>query len=280
MRFAAVLATAVTLIPSTGWTQTKLGDVAGTIKLNPEAIVEQSGWVDDPRTATRTDQRLLGEVLATCSATADALGGLVEEARATVLYRGEDLPARLSATSLDLDTQLQELYLLRLTPAFADALVAALTAAETCGGATAAVREELARRGVAFSDARASVARCRQQLDDAEVRAVAVSGSAGTTAPAALEPPAEPPAEPTDDDLVAARCATEGAEGSPAYEACAVAQYRGIAGLASRTAANEHLGPSVFDGIRELCAGLHPRDLAERDRCEVERMTAARLEGE
>jgi hypothetical protein len=277
MRVRAVLAVVVILIPSIGWTQTKLGDVAGAIKLDPEAIVVQSGWVDDPRTAARIDQRLFGEVLATCSATADTLGALVDEARATVLYPDGDVPARLSATSLDLDTQLQELHLLRLSPAFADALAAALAAAETCSDATAQVREELARRGVAFADARASVARCRQQLDDAETRAAAVGGPAGA-APAPIGN--EPPAEPTDDDIVAARCAAEGERGREAYEACTGAQYRGIANLTSRTAANEHLEPTIFDGIRELCAGLHSGDFAEQDRCEIERMTAARLEGE
>ena len=58
MRLRTVMLIVVTLlVGQTGWSQTKsLGDVAGTIKLNPEAIVEKTGVVEDPKAAIRADR--------------------------------------------------------------------------------------------------------------------------------------------------------------------------------------------------------------------------------
>ena len=122
MRFrTAVLTSVLVLVYGTGWTQTKnLGDVAGSIRLNPAAIVEKKGVIEDPRDAKKADGELLGDVLTECSAEADQLAGLVEQARATTVYRGDPLLNRINESSRELDRQLQGFTTLRLGGEFAE----------------------------------------------------------------------------------------------------------------------------------------------------------------
>ena len=97
MRFRTVILLNVALLVCPmGWSQAnRLGDVAGSIKLNPEAIVEKEGVVEDPQAAKRADENLLGSVLADCSADADLLGELVAQARQPAPERDSDLANRL-----------------------------------------------------------------------------------------------------------------------------------------------------------------------------------------
>lgn len=276
MKSRLALSVAIVLLASSvGVAQERLSDVAGSIKLNPDAIVEKEGYVEDPKAAVKADRELFGDILASCSAIADSIGELLVEARNSVLYRDDVLPNRLKAECFDLDTELQELYLLRLTPVFYEPLETALAAIETCGVATDSVRQELARRGVAFSQAIEDTTSCRQELDRAGRQLAAAGAGPGSAVPEVVDEAAEPP---TDDEIIAALCEPERANGSEAYDACVGGQYRGLADLSARTSDNEMLDPSVFSGIRELCAGIHPQDYAARDRCEIDKMTAARLE--
>jgi hypothetical protein len=50
--------------------------------------------------------------------------------------------------------------------------------------------------------------------------------------------------------------------------------------MESRTPTNEMLDAMTFAEIRAECATDHPRDVAARNECEMDRMTAARLETE
>ena len=276
---AAICLGAALLLSGVGWSQNRLGDVADSITLNPDAIVEKKGFVEDPNAAVKADQRLFSDYLASCSAAAANLGGLVEEARNTVLYRDDDLPNRLTAAALDLDTQMQELYLLRLAPSFDEPVDTAAEAVDLCATATDSTRAELARKGVRFVDAAEDVAACRQRLGLAEAQLAAV-GSGGGAGPSTAPPGSEAPSARTDDEIVAEACEPEGSGGQDAVDACGQRQYQALAAITSRTADNEMIDPSVFLGIRGVCAELHPLDFVRRDSCEVEKMTAVRLEAE
>jgi len=95
------LVSLILLVSGAGWSQSnRLGDVAGSIKLDPSAIVEKEGYVEDPQAAVKADRDLFGETLRNCSTVANHLGALVEEARNSILYRDDDLPSRLTAASL------------------------------------------------------------------------------------------------------------------------------------------------------------------------------------
>ncbi|MEX1311859.1 MAG: hypothetical protein AB1Z65_15640 [Candidatus Sulfomarinibacteraceae bacterium] len=261
-----------------GWSQNRLSDVAGGIKLNPEAIVEKKGFVEDPGAAKKADRELFNAAVGECATIADNLGSLVDEAKSSFLYSDDELPKRLSAATLDLDTELQEIYLLRLTDVYAQPLSTARQAVETCSVATASIRAELARQGVQFLEATQDLSRCRKELDRSLSELAAVDQVAAGSAPAPTEDEAETP--PTDDELIASICATAAKSGPDAMDACTGRQYRALAALTSRTPENEQLDPGVFGDIRALCVELHPDDFYLRNTCEVDKMTATRIDAE
>lgn len=277
---AAVLLCSALLICAAAWSQNRLSDVAGAIKLNPEAIVEKEGFVDDPNAAKLEDQDLLATTLDGCSTIADNIGAMVDEARTTILYRGSDVPTRLGAATLELDTQIQEIYLLRLTDVFAQPVVTARDAADACSVANESIRAELARQGVAFTQAREEIARCRTGLGQAQAEFAAIQKSPDGKAVAATPEAEEPAAAPTDDEIIAEICGPEAKNGPDAFDACTSRQYRAVAALGSRTWGNEQLDAGIFADLRAICAELHPRDYALKNECELERMTAIRLETE
>jgi len=277
---AAVLLCSALLVCAAAWSQNRLSDVAGAIKLNPEAIVEKEGFVDDPNAAKLEDQELLAATLDGCSTIADKIGALVDEARTIVLYRGNDVSTRLGAATLELDTQIQEIYLLRLADVFAQPVTTARDAADACSVANESIRIELARQGVAFTQAKEEIARCRSGLDQARAELAAIQKSPDGKAVAATPEAEEIAAAPTDDEIIAEICGPEAKNGPDAFDACTSRQYRAVAALGSRTWENEQLDAGVFADLRAICAELHPRDYALKNECEVERMTAFRLESQ
>lgn len=280
----AVLVSMALLVCTMTWPQeNRLGDVAGSIKLNSEAIVVKGGTVEDPRAAKKFDEDLFNTVLADSAASADQLGQLVDEARATVIYSGDDLLTRLEESSRELERQIQGIYLLRLEDAYSDPVETARAAADVCASAGASVREEIGRGGVAFTHAKETVTRCRESLTEAQVQFATVANPAGAkpASPAAASTAVSEPATPsTDDEIVDARCEPERSNGLEAFEACQGGQYLALAALTSRNFENEMLVESVFSDIRQICAELHPKDFVGRNDCELDKMTATRLETE
>lgn len=273
-----VLSGFVLLACGLGWSQNRLSDVAGGIKLNPEAIVEKKGYVEDPAAAKKADRELFGAAVGECATIADTVGSLVDEAKSSFLYSDDELPKRLSAATLDLDTELQEIYLLRLTEAYAQPLSTARQAVETCSVATASIRAELARQGVQFLEATQDLSRCRNELNRSLAELEAVDQGTAGSAPGPTGDEADTP--PTDDELVASICAAAEKSGPDALDACTGRQYRALAALTSRTPENEQLDPGVFGDIRALCVELHPDDFYLRNTCEVDKMTATRIDAE
>ena len=271
----AFLVCVALLVCSMGWSQAnRLGDVAGSIKLNPEAIVEKDGVVDDPRAAKRADENLLGSVLADCSAAADLLGELVAQARQPAPERDPELMNRLNGASIDLETEVRAISLLRLTEVFRQPLETAREAVEICTGAGARVREEVAGGGVMFRIADMEVTRCRQLLDQTKAEVVAADNPPSAESVDSSGPRNAPP--PTDDAIIAALCETERSTGVDAFESCKRIQYLSQAAIASRSADNEMIDQGVFSDIRRLCRERHPQDFVQRDGCEQDKMTTAR----
>jgi len=279
---AAVVLSAVLLASGTSWSQdSRLKDVAGSIKLNPEAIVEKQGIVEDPQVAEKADEGLFETVIADCSAVADHLAKLVDEARNTILYSDNDLPNRLDGASRELERQIQDLYLLRLGETLAEPVGTAREAADICAVACVSVREELALGGVAFTEATRQVTTCVQGLEKAKTQYATIANRSAVKGAASAAPTTtEPPAPLTDDEIIAARCEPERSEGPDAFDACQAGQYRALAAISSRSSGNEMLVEEIFSGIRGICGELHPQDFAQRDACEVEKMTAARMDQE
>ena len=80
-----------------GWSQSRLSDVAGGIKLNPEAIVEKKGYVEDPGAAKKADRELFDAAVGECAAIAGQIGALVDEAKSSFLYSDDELRSAITA---------------------------------------------------------------------------------------------------------------------------------------------------------------------------------------
>jgi hypothetical protein len=272
-----ILLCVVVAVGGTAWSQNRLSDVAGSITLKPEAIVEKDGFADEEAAAKKADHDLLASVLEGCASQADAVSALVEEARNTVLYRDDDngVPTRLTSASLELDTRIQEVFLLRLTPPFDQPAATARAAAADCSAATDSIREELARKGVAFRDAKQQIEGCSQGLDRSLRELVELTGESPRDDEAAASAPTAPR---TDDERVAAACEAERTRGDDAFDACTERQYLALTALETRSAANEMIDEMSFAGIRSICATLHPDDFVQREICETDKITAVRLD--
>ena len=285
MRFRAVVLVSVALLVcGTGWAQTRnLSDVAGSIKLNPEAIVEKEEVAENPQAEKNEAGELLGVLLTECSASAAQLGELVDQARATTIFRGDELLNRIEESSRELNRQVQEIYLLRLGGDFSEPSRVAREAADTCEAAVGSVRAELNTGGATFTKAKGGIAMCRQNLGRATELLAAVMNQSSSldAAPAAVSTTKSEPEMPkSDDDIIAARCEPERSKGLAAFDECQGEQYLSQAALASRSARNEMLDEGVFVDIREICRKLYPQDFVGQNNCELDRMTAARLENE
>lgn len=277
---AAVLVSVVLLLCPIGWTQTKsLGDVAGSIKLNPEALVEKNEIVVDPRDAKKADGELFGSVLVDCSAVAGQIGELVTQARTTTIYRGDSLLTRLEESTRELERELQGIFVLRLGEGFAEPYLKALDAADSCEAACAVLLDELGRNAVTFTKANTEMARCREQLSGAQEALAVVMNQPGASAGIRSQPN-ETETAMTDDEIVAARCREEKPKGTGAVDTCQKQQYLSLAAMASRNAGNELLEAGVFADIRRLCLEIYPLDFVRRDNCELKRMTESRLDDE
>ena len=278
----AVLVGVALLVCATGGSQeNRLSEVAGSIKLNPKAIVETSGYVDDPRADAKADEDLFDGVLAECSAAAEQLDRLVNEARTTVIYPGDEVVTRLDASSVELERQVEEIFLLRLAPMYSEPVETARDAAVVCGAGSITARREIELGSVAFTKSRQELARCVELLGEARTQFAAVAapvGAKGEKPAAANATPVKPKTPPTDDEIIEAVCRPEWSNGPEAFENCQGVQYRSLAALESRTAENEMIVGTVFADIRAICGQLHPMDFAARDTCEQEKMLAARLE--
>jgi len=281
IRIAVVVSVALIAGMTSSAQENRLGDVAGSIKLNPEAIVETSGTVEDPRATAKADEDLFGVVVEDCSIVADQLGRLVGEARTTVLYPGDDLLVRIEESTDELERQIQNIFLLRLAPRYAEPVETARDAANLCAAASVSVRREVDLGSVSFNQSIESVTRCRERLGDAQEQFARVAEFAGVgrnpSSGAATAGASEPASPPTDDEIIEALCEPQRAAGPEAFEACVGVQYRALAALESRDAENEMLPQALFSDIRRICSELEPKNFSARDTCEQDRMTAARL---
>lgn len=286
MRFRASLAwVAVLLICGSALAQTnRLGEVAGTITLDSSALTKSGGgYVEDENAAKTADQSLIKEVLEQCVGEATKIADLVAVIKTSWSRVGDDRWIRLENSAAALEEAVEDLYSLRLVDTFQGALVASRDAAEICGGASKAVKSELDRRIVEFTEGGPAIAECRRVLDAAvSLVAAADAGSAGTPSSSTSESGAELVSDlpPTPEEIIAAFCESERSRGQAAFDECEDRQFRALAALESRSPSMESLAENVFAEIRENCRSEHPNEFVQQDLCEQERMTATRIQAE
>jgi hypothetical protein len=277
-----VLVIAMSLVGGAASAQTsRLGDVAGKITLDSSALKPSDGGVvDDPSKVRKADHALIGGVLERGVSDASRLAELVDQARRTVTQEGGELWNEMEASALALDESFDGLATLRLTEVFGGVLEASYEAEQSCGLASRAVRRELAERSIAFQESTAAVARCRELLDRctnllAQVESGGDGAARSTPGTGVQDRPEE--IGPTPEETIAELCAQQGTAGQPGLETCTQQQFLALAALESRSAGRENLDEAVFTGIRQDCRRFFPGDFARQNRCELDRMTRARI---
>lgn len=193
------------------------------------------------------------------------------------MMRDTEVLTRLEEAALELDRQVEELGSLRLTSQLRGSADAARRAGGSCSSAAATVIDDIRSRTV-FTRSRDAVAGCRRELADAEQQlAESAPGAPTASSPAPQTGPGEPRSV---EEVITTICRSSGSTDPDAVERCRAEQSLAQAAIESREPGNEMLDAGVFGDIRQACLELHPRNFVERDRCEQERMTAARLDNE
>jgi hypothetical protein len=264
----------VLFVAASATTQQKLGDVAGSIKLNTSG--EQSVVIDGSdvgqtsrRSTSASGSDLLYEVLTECLDISRALSSMIAEsprimpARYTEGWRTElgDIGARLESVAL-------ELGMLPDAGPFEAAYLKAVGGFDQVRQGYEAVVTATDGRMLVTSQMKRTVSDGGDTIEEAmtEMRAV------GRSQAAAAEPP--------DIDPVAAAasirkvCSRQGAEGSQAYRDCVNLQDAARDALVARTAPSVGLDAASFNKIRNGCLYEWPDSYLDRDACEVQRSAA------
>jgi len=264
----------VLFVAASATTQQKLGDVAGSIKLNTSG--EQSVVIDGSdvgqtsrRSTSASSSDLLYEVLTECLDISRALSSMIAEsprikpARYTEGWRTElgDIGARLESVAL-------ELGMLPDAGPFEAAYLKAVGGFDQVRQGYEAVVTATDGRMLVTSQMKRTVSDGGDTIEEAmtEMRAVERSQAAI--------------AEPPGIDPVAAAasirkvCSRQGAEGSQTYRDCVNLQDAARDALVARTAPSVGLDAASFNKIRNGCLYEWPDSYLDRDACEVQRSAA------
>jgi hypothetical protein len=254
--------------------QQKLGDVAGSIKINRpdgEAVVIDGSDIgqSSSRSAGLSGPDLLSEVFADALATARELSTMLADAPtiSPVVYPG-DWQTRLGDIGSRLESVDRELQALPDAGAYEAAYQKAVAGlAEVRQGLAEVVATVNARRLVT-SPTKRQVSGGADAIDEAmsEVRAVGRS-QAATAAPPGIDPVAAAAS-------IRKVCSRQGAEGSQAYRECVDLQDAAKDALVARTAPAVGLDTETFNKIRNGCLYEWPDNYYNRDACEVRRSAA------
>ncbi len=255
--------------------QQKLGDVAGSIKLNKSGeqsvVIDGSDVGQTSRNSTSASgSDLLYEVLTDCLEVSRALSSMIADAPRIkpVSYpdgwRTElgDIGARLESVGLELnmlpDAGPNEAAYLNAVGGF-DQVRQGYDAVVTATDGRMLVTSQQKR---AVSDGADAIEKAM-----AEVRAV------GRTQAANAPPPAIDPIAAA--NSIRNLCLRQGAEGTPAYRDCVNDQDAAKNALVGRTPPSVGLDTAAFNKIRNGCLYEWPDNYVNRNACETRRAAAA-----
>jgi hypothetical protein len=255
--------------------QQKLGDVAGSIKLNKGG--EQSVVIDgsdvgqtSQRSTASSGSDLLAEVLADCLDVSRGLSSMLADAPRIkpVTYSDgwrtqlDDIGARLESVGMELNM------LPDAGPYEAAYLNAVGGFDQVRQGYDAAVTATNSRMLVSSQQKR-SVSEGADTIEKAMAEIRAVDRNLAADAP----PPAIDPIAAA--NSIRSLCLRQGAEGTPAYRGCVEDQDAAKNALVGRTPPSVGLDTAAFNKIRNDCLFEWPDNYVNRNACETRRARAA-----
>lgn len=252
--------------------QQRLGDVAGTIKIQKTG----EGTVIDQQTVRRGGRPPAGvgdvhhERLAACVDEATALRTVLREAITQDLFLQYDWRGRSLEAANQLEIALRNLLISQPRSDLMEAWGRAIEGASGLEWVVATVRASFEEDSPQlYMDVVRAIDGHIQAVETAmaEMRRIGREESA-TAPPADLDVVAAT-------DVISRRCSTFGDPGTTGYDSCAEQQRRALTAIQNRFTFTYALDEPTFNRIRNACAEEFPDDLSARDACERRRMDAA-----
>lgn len=251
----------------------RLSDIAGSIELQRpagEQLVMVEPGPERTGMGVPTSGDALIEIADQLLATGRAAADLLEETRTSLAFFDDGWRRRMSSALEDIDAARVEVEFSKPPDRYRDAVALTLEGARQYQIAAGIVRWAMLRDQALFSgafdylesgDRKVATALVQLRYDARDARWE--SGSA-------------PPDELTPGQTVSQFCASRHRMGdSGAYDRCVADQRASLEAMRGRFSFTVGLDEASFNSIRNRCRDEWPEDLAARDLCERERMSAA-----
>ena len=255
--------------------QQKLGDVAGSIKLNKtgseKVVIDGSNTGQAARSSSSTsDSNLLYELMNDSLEASEALSAIVKDAPRIRPVRYSDAwRSQLEGVGERLRTLGQELQMLPDAGPFEAAYEKAMGGLDMVREGYDQTIEVVDRRELVGPEIKQQVTNGIAALESAMTEVRSVERSEQAAAPA---PPIDPIAASTSIEKV---CMRAGAEGSQAFRDCVDQQDAAMNALVGRTPGAVGLDSATFNKIRNGCLYEWPDNYFNRDACEKRRAANA-----
>jgi hypothetical protein len=251
----------------------RLGDVAGSIKLNrpegePVVIDHYTVRSGGRATVRNTDVGFLRGTVGDCLVETRALHGLVNEARDGTSFYRDEWRARVAEVALRLDGARDELGMVRADGRYLAAYDVAEQGSNTAGAALEIIRGAIANDRPVFSEAGSLSMEAVRLFEDAQT----VIGIA-SRADAAEEPPGLINPIEADGDITALCRGWDGDDPS-GFESCVAEQRAALAALTDRSGPSVRLAVIEFNIMRNSCRAEWPGNYVNQNRCELRRIAA------
>jgi hypothetical protein len=269
---SALVGFAVVLAAGVAAAQQRLGDIAGTIRIQrtgEDAVIDQRTVEPGGRPPAGAGDAH-HDRLAACVEEAKAFRAVLREAFTEDLFLQYDWRGRSLEAATRLEVALRTLLVSQPRAELMGAWNEAMTGVDGLEWAVATIRASFDEDSPQlYMDVIRSIDGHIGTVETAmaEMRRLGREGQA-------VAPPADVDVVAAD-EVIARRCGALGEPGTSGYDSCAEQQRAALAAIQNRFTFSYNLDEPTFNRIRNDCALEFPNDLSARDACERRRMDAA-----
>lgn len=260
---------AVLVVPVSA--QERLGDVAGSIKLNRSGgddvvISTQPSTMSRSSLDSQSEGSLLKQVVEDGLAQSREFMALLEEVRTPGVFTDLDWRSRVSEVSLRLDMVQQDLMGTRLSGSYEEAGALAERGMGLAMESSTTVQDGIALNKLGIKEPVEQMEECERLLESAS-RSIGtvLREEAWESAPAPMDPVSAAA-------TIKNFCGGKFTEGSQQFGKCVTEQEAAYRSGLTRSPFSVGLEEAEFNTIRNHCRYEWPKDLLAQNRCESERM--------
>ena len=251
--------------------QERLGDVAGSIKLNRSGgddviIASQPSQQSRRSPGSQSDASYLQQVVEDGLAQSREFMALLDEVRTPGVFTDLDWRSRVSEAILRLDMVQQDLMGAQLSGRYEEAGALAERGMGLAMASSGTVQDGIARNKLGIKEPVAQMEECEQLLDSAS-RSIRIV--LREEAREADPPPIDPVSAAA---TIKALCGRNSAEGTQQHANCVSQQDAAYRSALSRNPMSVGLQDADFNAIRNACRSEWSRDFVAQNGCEKGRM--------